>query len=222
MITVLKSRNAKTGKVAASYRGKHSCPKTCAAYNSCYAKTGPVNIVFSRAEESKDDAAKISEFIASLPANYKMRHHTAGDLLNAKQKPDMPYINSLIGALKARLDLITWGYTHAWKSFERNPFKGIASVNFNASCDTFSEIKEAKQRGFDTVVIVPENATPGIYEGERVIICPAQMGKGEVTCDKCQLCSKKDRAYSIGFRLHGALKNRHQFEQGDVQEKLAA
>lgn len=212
MINVAVSRNAKTGVVAASYRGKQSCPLTCQAYQSCYAKSGPTNIVFNRAGQDENDAISITTFIASLAKGWKMRHHVAGDLVNAAQEIDKPYLTALIEALKKRLDLVTWSYTHAWRLFESNPFKGIVSVNFNASCDSITEIKEARAKGFDTVVIMPENAKSGAYDGERIVICPAQVNKA-ITCDKCLLCFKKDRPYSVGFRLHGNMKKKHAFAQ---------
>lgn len=212
MLTVTDSKNAKIGNVSATYRGKESCPSDCPAFKACYAKQGHANIAFIRAGIAKtvSDAVQFTEWLAKLPFARKVRAHVSGDFVKDNSELDMEYTNAFIQASKKRNDLKIWGYTHAWKKMKANIFKGIHSVNINASCDSIEDIKEAKAMGFDTVTIMPEIAKTGIYNGERIVICPNQTNT-KVTCETCMLCHRKERNYTIGFRVHGVSKAKYNF-----------
>ena len=71
-------------------------------------------------------------------------------------------------------------------------------------------LEEAKEKGINLpkVVIIPEDTKPKFeYDGETVMVCPAQL-KDKITCKDCGLCQVKDRKFVIGFRVHGAQKTR--------------
>jgi len=225
MITVIKTENAKLGNMGATYRGMQSCPSFCGAFEVCYAKFGAVRFQFSRATRKyrKQEGNKLIEWLKETPSNFVLRHLVSGDL-TLKDKVDWHFVKSLIKAHKVRPDVIGFGYTHAWKLFKKNPFLGLKRLVFNASCDSVSEIKQAKKKGFDTVVIVPENVPHGYtdYKGERILICPNQAatkliknGKAclPITCDKCMLCAKQNRNYTIAFWVHGAAKAKFEFDK---------
>ncbi len=223
MLTVNRSENNKTGKISATYRGKTTCPATCYAFKVCYAKTGVTNIAFMRAglEKSISDVCQFTEWIASLPIGQKIRHHVSGDFVKDNNKLDREYIKGFIKAMAKRSDLQSWGYTHAWKSFKTNIFKKLKSVTISASCDSISEIKTARDKGFDTVVIMPVNAKSGVYNNERVIICPNQSNS-KITCEKCMLCFKKNRNFTVGFHVHGPSKGRYKFKDIETQNETLA
>ena len=214
MLTVNESRNSKIGNVSATYRGKNTCPSTCPAFKACYAKAGLTNIQFIKAGIKKEDSdtVQFSNWIAKLPLGRKIRTHVSGDFVKDNNNLDKTYIRGFIRAMLNRPDLKNWGYTHVWNKFKTNVFKNIPSVSMNASCDKVSEIKEARAKGFDTVCIMPLEAKTGIYDGERIVICPNQTSD-KVTCETCMLCFKKNRNFTIGFRIHGALKNNYDFEK---------
>lgn len=227
VITTDKSRNSKTGPVAATYRGKQTCPSDCPAFKACYAKGGYTNLAFDKASIKREisDTVQFTKWIASLPFGQKIRHNVSGDFVKDNATLDRTYIRGFIRAMMKRPDLNSWGYTHAWKKFKSNVFSKLNSANINASCDKISDIKSAKEKGFDTVVIMPQDAKTGMYDGERIVICPNQTNE-KVTCEKCMLCARKNRNFTIGFRIHGSFKGNYKFEekiaiQPIVKEKVA-
>ena len=221
MLTTLRSLNRKLGAMSSTYRSKDSCPVTCALYKVCYSKFGVGNIQFDRATRQgiKDDAKQIFEFITTMPLSQKIRHFVGGDFCRDGKNIDKKFVNSLIKAHGKRTDLQAFGYTHEWDKFKFNPFKAIKSLTFNASCETPEQVKAAKKKGFDTVMVVPQNTPLGKSNigGVKVLICPNQTAKAmadkghampEITCDKCMLCFKKNRDYTIGFLSHGNSKGK--------------
>lgn len=202
MITVECSQNRKTGiGVANSYRGKQSCTPNCPMKKACYAKRGYTNLSFNRAtNDKKDDAEQISEFITKLPPKTLVRMHVSGDFFN-KGKVDRKYINALVSSLKKRSDVVSWSYTHGFKRM-KNFSKGLKNFTLSASCQNIKEVKWAKKKGWDTVLIVPKDFKTNQYiEKERIIVCPSQLNS-KTTCSLCQLCIKKNRKYVIAFKIH--------------------
>lgn len=225
MLTTTHSENAKLGSMAATYRGKQSCPVTCGAYKACYAKFGATNYQFARATQQglKEDANKILQFIINLPLKHKIRHFVSGDLVNTLQKIDWGFVKALISGHSQRPDVTGFGYTHSWKKFRKNPFVN-KNLTINASCDKPKEIEQAKKRGFDTVLIVPETVPHGktVYNGVTGLVCPNQAAKKlikdgkkavNITCDNCMLCAKQNRDYTIFFWAHGNGKKHLNHEQ---------
>ena len=210
MLTVLKSENRKTGPIATTYRGKQSCPTECPQFKTCYAKFGCTNIQFDLAGKKQIDreAVLIGKFIRSLPPAHKLRHFVAGDLLK-DGKIDRVFIKSMIRAHIRRQDLKGWGYTHAWARFKKNPFANIESLTISASCENGKQIKQARKKGFDTVITVPENTPSGlsIYQQEKILVCLSQVHE-DITCEKCMICFKKNRTFSVAFRAHGVAKKK--------------
>ena len=200
------SKDSKLGRgVWATYRGKQTCPADCALIKKCYAKKAHTNISFERATENySNEGETIKAYITSRPKGDKIRHHVSGDFL-IDDKADTEYINSVIEGHKKRPDLRGWTYTHAWKVLD-NVFKGIKSLTVNASCDTVADIKIARAKGYDTVIVVPKDTAPvSTVDGEKIVICPNQVQakRGvKLACSDCMLCFKKDRNYTVGFRQH--------------------
>lgn len=220
MLTTTRSGNAKLGLMASTYRGKQTCPLTCAAYKACYSKFGHGNIQFDRATKQgiKEDAKQIFQFITTLPFMHKVRHFVAGDFTSDGKKLDKGFVQAMIKAHEKRPDIRAFGYTHAWRLFKKNPFKQ-ASLTINASCETGKEVKAARAKGFDTVMIVPSNTPHGKskVDGINVLVCPNQSSKAKIeagmqvpliTCDNCMLCFKKNRDYTVGFLPHGIGKSK--------------
>ena len=188
-------------------------------FKACYGKTGYSNIAFERATKQgvKNDAKEIYDWITTLPLNHKIRHFVVGDLCIDGKNIDKKFVAAVKKAHTERPDVRAFGFTHAWRSFSKNPFDGVDSLNFNASVENGKGARRAKRLGFDVVMVVPETTPIGrsIVDGVKVLLCPNQAaeqlieeGKAavSVTCDKCMLCAKKNRNEIIGFRVHGSLK----------------
>ena len=212
-----KSGNSKIGKdVSATYRGKQSCPKDCALWKACFAKAGYTNLAFERAKKnSEQDSNQIYNFIKSLPIGRKLRHFVSGDICN-NNKIDWNFIKAMIRGHEERPDTIGFGYTHSWRRFKQNPFTSN-NLTMNGSCEKIHQLALAKKRGFDVVLVVPETVPNGksVYKGENILVCPSQTSerlvkegktKIEVTCSTCMLCARKNRNYTIAFRVHSANK----------------
>ncbi len=202
-----KQRNRKIGKgVASTYGAKDTCPSTCPLLKSgaCYGKMGVTNLHFKE-KSSKNTNKELIAFIQSLPLNSIIRHTITGDFCRKNKSIDRKHVNSLIEGHIRRPDVKGWTYTHAWRKFKKNPFKDTPNLNVIASCETLKDIKEAKEKGFNTAIVAKENSTvETMLDGIK--ICLHTLSKGKITCSKCRLCLKKDYPYTIAFPLHGAGK----------------
>ena len=84
----------------------------------------------------------------------------------------------------------------------------------NISANSVEEAEKYFEQGFPSVVVVPENQPEKTTTktGKKLVVCPEQTGKAE-SCAKCLLCARKNRKVIIGFRVHGAGKNKISFNQ---------
>jgi len=79
----------------------------------------------------------------------------------------------------------------------------------NLSADSLTQADEYAKLGIAPVtVVLPENTphrgnkTP---DGLPIVVCPAQTAD-DVTCEKCKLCTVKNRQSVVGFLAHGTKK----------------
>jgi hypothetical protein len=212
--TVTKSGNRKTGNVSATYREVGStCPSSCSLLgNGCYAKLGLVGLQSMKSGIDDKDAYYLTQFFQKagpkgVPFKGLIRHHVSGDVFR-NDAPDFEYITAMNEAHMSRPDVQGWGYTHGWKALQATDFyaKGLT---MNASCETIEEVKEAKSKGWDTVMVVSsgETRTAWVEDGLPMVVCPQQY-KERVTCTSCLMCVKKKRKYTIVFRAHGSGSNK--------------
>jgi hypothetical protein len=198
MQTITRQRNSKLGKgVMSTYRGKKTCPPDCPMFKACYAKCGPANLAFSKPMQ-KNEGDKLFAFMQSIPQGKTFRHHVTGDF-GRNGKLDYEYIAAFILAHYSRPDVTAWTYTHFWRSFTKNPFQG-SNVNVNASCETLQDVKEAREKGFDAVLVTKSKEVP-----QGAILCRHAQSNGKVQCKDCLMCATKNHP-TIALPIHGNLK----------------
>lgn len=194
----------------ATYRAVgYSCPTTCTLLNNgCYAQSGNVAI-HQRDAVSEDDGTVYLAALERMPHGALMRLHVSGDVMtnegrNGSMTVDVAYLDAIIEGAKRRPDMTFYGYTHAWRLIDRARFSFPANLTLNASCDTQSDVDEARALGWDTTTVVPWD-TQGKRFGATVV-CPNQTVG--LTCDKCKLCFKSNRPLTVAFRAHGVSAKR--------------
>lgn len=161
------------------------------------------------AQRSQTQDCDLKEQFRRLPRRAFVRHHVSGDVFLGDQ-PDTDYIQTLKEAHELRPDVVGLGYTHGWRRLNPEDLN-TPGLTFNASCEAPSEVTEALLRGWEAVLVVEHDAPKfRALEGFSVAVCPQQLDKtGQVTCDTCRLCARKDRRHKgqplvVGFRAHGA------------------
>lgn len=207
---VLNSRNSKTGPVALlTRRTIDSCPTSCALHpdnwperkGPCYAwvpgRGG--RSIFDLAEEKSQirgtDYTLLIDAIKKLPLHSVIRFNESGDYLLPDGSPDHEYIKATNTAYRHTVI----SYTHAWRKLKPEWFHD--KTRPNASCDTIAEVPVARAMGWNTTLVIPEDApTP-----EGCVVCP--YSTNQVQCVKCQLCAK-DRKTTVVFPAHGSRRKR--------------
>ena len=202
------SSNVKTGPIPVSTTSADTCPDACAmkAGGGCYASSGPLKMHWNKVSDGSRGTSweAFCKDIKALPAGTLWRHNQAGDLPGTNNLVDVEKLSMLVLASK-RLK----GFTYTHKPMDGSNLKAVQDANkagftINASADTMTQADALANKGLPTVVVLPAYAPRGLKtpEGKTVAICPAQLSD-KVTCATCQLCSKADRNFIIGFRAHG-------------------
>tara|TARA_Y100000034_G_C6904281_1_gene419112 strand:+ start:446 stop:1192 length:747 start_codon:yes stop_codon:yes gene_type:complete len=132
-------------------------------------------------------------------------------------KVDTDYLAALRKAVPR--EGIAWTYTHS-RDYRRRfrPSKAGETV-INSSCDTVSDMLEAKKRGHPAVTVAPYTGTNFWINqmrdryGLKIGICPAELTGKEITCDTCgsdegPWCAWNDRDFVVAFTAHGAGKTK--------------
>ena len=225
------SGNRKVGKIPVSTTEEESCPDSCfhryarddqgrieinkqgnKKRGSCYAKSGPLAMVWSRVSKQGDNWDLFCKAVERFPVGQKWRHNQAGDLPKTKQgKIDKRKTRKLS---KASIGKRGWTYTH------HNPVDNAAIIlecnsrdglTVNLSADNVKQADSYHQLGLGPVVVTlpydapwQGNKTPN---GLPIVICPAQK-VDNMDCATCMLCEKKNRKSIVGFIAHGKSKKR--------------
>jgi hypothetical protein len=201
------SRNAKLGSCSATYVSQESCPRGCPFRGAgCYAEEGRVGLITRRLNRGGRRtpaglARAEAEAIGRLTADRPLRLHVVGDCATPLAAR---IVADAARRYRARRGSPVWTYTHAWRAVPRDCW---GQVSVLASCESASQVAEARRAGYATALVVPEFPSDRAFTvaGERVIPCPHQT-RG-VTCRDCRLCWDDGRLWqcglSIGFAAHG-------------------
>lgn len=218
---VKNSKNAKTGPVAlATSRTHGSCPITCPLWGmGCYAENRGVRgrpDLFAMAEKGtilEDDYTPLIEALEKLSRWSVVRFNVAGDYLLEDGSPDMGYIEA---TNHARGDVLS--YTHAWRELDPKWFDDKARPN--ASCDTFTDVVQAREAGWSTVIVDPGEMYPqgSSIEGSTCVTCPFET-PSKRQCIDCRLCSRTNRPSTVVFPVHGSRRRK---AAEALQEVIAA
>jgi len=93
------------------------------------------------------------------------------------------------------------GYTHGWAMDIAKRWKG----HIMASCETMEQADTAIADGWRAVVVLPEDFEGRTFDtpdGNRGIVCPAQLQPEIVTCNTCRLCDGSKAGPVVGFIDH--------------------
>ena len=210
------SSNAKTGPIAVSMTESKSCPDTCALKsNGCYAKMSYTGIQWRQLDKGTHGIEwdYFIKELSRLPYGSIFRHNVAGDLPHDKGMLDHHKIRDMVYALHKKQGFT---YTHhVVNPWNKAVVRKANSLGFtiNVSCDSLEQVDKLYSSGLPLVTILPEasdkvTTTPA---GNRVVTCPATYNDN-VQCFNCgsgrPLCARADRAYAIGFPVHGAGKKK--------------
>lgn len=202
-LVVLRSRNAKVGPIACTYRTADTCPTLCPLRErGCYAH----GRVFALARGGTEDPsyANVRALASSLPDGGMVRVNVSGDILDEDGRIDSAYLGALSEVATTRPDALVYGYTHAW----RQTAPGIApGVVLNASTESREGLEEAIEAGWPTTVVDDGSLVGSTIGGRRVVVCPAQT-RDDVTCASCRLCARPERRSTVAFLIHGPSKRR--------------
>jgi hypothetical protein len=208
------SSNVKTGKMAVSTTSAESCPESCPWSKGlgCYASYGNLRRHWDKVTKGErgDNWESFLLKLQLLPKGTAFRHNQAGDLPGEGEEIDNEKLQQLSDVVKKR-NLKAFTYSHKNVGSEENLPKIRAAISkglvINASCESFEEVDRLRALGLPVVVVVPENSPEKQFTkaGNKVIICPQQLGK-TLSCASCLLCFRGSRSIVVGFKPHGKLK----------------
>lgn len=201
------SSNRKTGNVPTLWigltreEGRESCAGCPLLDRGCYAHSGPSAM---GADSARRGARK-------EPARYQIETALRGAARSARMlratgigdigRSGRGLADRVVAAAtSAGLALV--GYTHHWRE------NGVASAwrgRLMASTETLEDADLAVDAGWRATVVVAVDAprTATTPKGRKVIVCPAQVREGAVTCNECRLCDASKPGPIIAFRAHG-------------------
>lgn len=210
----LKSRNKKTGPIPVSTSSADSCPPSCPFMdNGCYAKAGPLAIVWREVDDIGTGLATFCDTVASFPDGQLWRHNQAGDLPGIGETIDTKALAAIVKANRGKRGFT---YTHKNPFVKRNA-NAIAKANrdgftINLSGNNLDHADKLADLGIAPVVtVLPSDGTSTTTpKGRKVVQCPATSHAaqhnyyhGGVSCKTCQLCQRQ-RDVIVGFPAHGA------------------
>lgn len=209
----LKSSNQKTGPIPVSTTHSDSCPPVCPFKDGgCYAKHGPLALIWRDVEQHGMEWDEFCAKIESLPDGQLWRHNQAGDLPGVGDVIDAVLLDKLV---KANSGKRGFTYTHKpvigdWEAVRNR--RAVQRANqrgftVNLSGNNLAHADELADLGIGPVVSVVPEATPEKFTtpaGRRGVICPATT-RDDISCVDCQLCSRQ-RSIIVGFRSHGTGK----------------
>jgi hypothetical protein len=202
----LKSRNKKTGPIPVSTTSADSCPPSCPFMRGgCYAKGGPLAIVWREVDDIGTDLATFCATVARFPIGQLWRHNQAGDLPGIGETIDTKALGAIVKANRGKRGFT---YTHKNPATKRNA-AAIAKANrngftINLSANNLDHADHLADLDIAPVVTVlpSDGASTTTPKGRKVVQCPATY-RDNVSCKSCQLCQRQ-RDVIVGFPAHGA------------------
>ena len=171
----------------------------------CYAKGGPLAIVWKQVDDVGTDLATFCATVARFPIGQLWRHNQAGDLPGIGETIDTKALGAIVKANRGKRGFT---YTHKNPINLRNA-AAIAKANrngftINLSANNLEHADALADLGIAPVVtVLPSDGTSTTTpKGRKVVQCPATY-RDNVSCKTCQLCQRQ-RDVIVGFPAHGA------------------
>lgn len=202
------SRNNKTGPIPVSTTAKESCPDTCAFKASgCYAKSGPINIHWSRLSKQGLTREEFLEKIKQIPRNQLWRHNQAGDLPHKGGKIDFDFLKDLTVANHGKKGFTYTHHTIGEENIQMIKWANQNGFTVNLSANNIDEAIELAKTGLPIVTVVSSKTDKKHfnYRGANFMICPATY-RDKIQCANCKLCQKSNRKWIVAFPAHGIRK----------------
>lgn len=208
----LKSYNRKTGKIPVSGSPSYTCPDACPLKaNGCYAKYGPISWQWAKLNDGRNKGITWKAFlqeIRNLPEGTFWRHNQYGDLAGKDDRIDLVALIELVAANKGRCG---FSYSHydvlngpnaIWNR-DAIEYANKNGFTINLSANNLEHAVELQRLGIAPVAsLVPEDSADTVRTKDMLmVVCPA-LTRDDMTCAKCQLCSRQRRAI-VGFKAHG-------------------
>lgn len=202
---VMSSANRKTGDIMQTYTDSSSCPKSCAAYDGCYAKSGYARFSWDKTDKSVDDLVKV---LSGMSVGTLWRHNIAGDLAGIDEDIDTGIMDKIINANKRR-KLKGFTYSHKKSDSAIAYIKNANQKGFtiNVSCDSIEEVKKFHAMGLPCVTIANTGNKVDKLDNIKMVQCPAEYND-KITCKTCAMCANGNRDYVIKFTPHGIAKKK--------------
>lgn len=226
--------NDKTGPMPVTNTCWQTCPKSCGMRKWCYARLGPLSLLFRSISMGTGKYKSISwdelcGKIARLPRKQIWRHNSAGDLPGNGDTIDHEKLAQLVNANRGKQGFT---YTHKPVGTKGQPLVNACAIRaanlsgfpVSLSADNLVQADKLAALGVAPVVaVVPMDAprsmrTPG---GLRCIVCPHETNK-EIQCINCQLCLRTFREVVVCFRAHGSRKHKLTRHLNVIQNRQAA
>jgi len=193
------SHNSKTGHCSTTHTSGESCPPDCPYIEKgCYKEYGRLRM--GATNETKDSgltpiqiARNEARGIDCLTGMRPLRLHVGGE---CRTNGSAKIVSRASARYRKRFDQPVWTYTHSWLKVARSSWGNVSVL---ASCETADQVREAKDRGYATALVV-ESFRNCTFPKE-MIPCPEQT-KG-IQCVNCRLCFKDRKDLTVVFEAHG-------------------
>lgn len=199
------SGNHKTGPIPVSRSVSSTCPTGCAFLKVCYASYGPGSWHWKRLDNS--GGMPWEQFLHRVKALWKgtlWRHNESGDLPHVNGTINRKLVRELTAANKGKM-----GFTYTHHVLNEANLKTLREANdggftINISCETVEQVDAVRRLGLPAVLVVDKPLEKGATtpDGHPLRGCPAEWSN--ITCSRCGLCQRRDRASVYVFHAHGS------------------
>jgi hypothetical protein len=226
------SQNAKVGLSSGTYASQVStCPDSCplkptlddkgkvVKTNGCYANGTMVAMQSAKLNQAPKQSAREAQkqevkAIEGLSGSLDLRVHVVGDCVDDTHAKAL---SKAMSAHRKKKGKAAWTYTHNWRKIKSSSWQGESVL---ASCDSLSQVKEAKKLGYSSAVILDSFDSPKVYVKDGIKLLPCLYQTKGIQCIDCRLCLDSNRLARLGLTIafvpHGGGKAKARLALGMV------
>lgn len=212
------TKHKKLGAIHRTTSPESTCPPACPFKgNGCFGENFPCNMHWYEVTAGRR-GLPYDEFlqgITCMPEGTVWRDCMVGD-----QPGEGDVINPEMFRRKVEANRGRRGFTYTHKPVldEDTDLPGVAESNrqlikfandngftVNLSANNLAHADKLVALGIGPVAVVVPKGTKKNHrtpDGHKVVMCPAKAG--EVTCETCGLCARRDRTFVVGLEAHGS------------------